>query len=88
VSPTALVTGYSCSRYLGPLRRHFRYLYIGPMGTMVRMETYQVTMTVDEPTRKHLEEEAERRHRSMSYIARELVHESLPDDIEPAEVGP
>jgi predicted transcriptional regulator len=52
------------------------------------METYQVTMTVDEPTREHLEQEAERRHRSMSYIARELVHESLPDDIEPAEVGP
>jgi len=58
------------------------------MATMVRMETYQVTMTVDEPTRKHLEQEAERRHRSMSYVARKMVHESLPEDVEPGEVHP
>jgi len=85
---TALVTGYTCSRHLDPGLLTFRYLYMATMVSMVYMATYQVTMTVDAETREYLEEEAERQHRSMSYVARKMVHESLPEDVEPGEVHP
>jgi hypothetical protein len=46
------------------------------------MATKQITMTVGEETHEWIEQEALDRQRSMSYVAREYLHEAIPEDLE------